>query len=230
MVWSDAIELAGNCIDRGWCVETFSLIVDRGVMRKLSAYHPHSGEYAEIFGILNHYVCLSKLENVIIVKIAPVLHFFCGKMASGKTTLSRKLASDYDAVLISEDLWLSKLYPEEISTFDDYLRYSLRLKSVVSRHVQNILAQEISVILDFPGNVPSQRQWFRSIFEAAKVDHVLHYIVASDFLCKEQLRKRNAEQPEGSMIMSESDFDYITSYFQPPTADESFNIIKYDSN
>jgi len=142
--------------------------------------------------------------------------------------LSRKLASDNNAILISEDLWLSKLYPEEISTFDDYLRYSSRLKSVVSWHVRNILAQEISVVLDFPGNVPSQRQWFRLIFEAAKVDHALHYIVAPDSLCKEQLRKRNAEQPEGSMIMSEAEFDYITAYFQPPTADEGFNIIRYD--
>lgn len=164
------------------------------------------------------------------MKTDPVLHFFCGKMASGKTTLSKKLASEHNAVLLSEDIWLSKLYPEEISTFDDYLRYSSRLKFVISQHVQDILAQKISVVLDFPGNVPSQRQWFRSIFEAAQVNHVLHYIVAPDSLCKKQLRKRNAEQPEGSMIMSEADFDYITTYFQPPTADEGFNIIKYDPN
>ncbi|NJL02677.1 MAG: ATP-binding protein [Spirulinaceae cyanobacterium SM2_1_0] len=105
------------------------------------------------------------------MKTDPVLHFFCGKMASGKTTLSKKLVSDHTCILISEDIWLSKLYPEEISTFDDYLRYSSRLKSIISRHVQDILAQKISVILDFPGNVPSQRQWFRSTFEAAKVNH-----------------------------------------------------------
>ncbi len=164
------------------------------------------------------------------MKTDPVLHFFCGKMASGKTTLSKKLASDHNAVLISEDIWLSKLYPKESSTFDDYLRYSSRLKPVVLQHVQDILAQRISVVLDFPGNVPSQRQWFRSIFEAAKVNHMLHYIVVPDSLCKKQLRKRNAEQPEGSMIMSEAEFDYITTYFQPPTADEGFNIIRYDPN
>jgi predicted kinase len=151
-------------------------------------------------------------------------------MASGKTTLSKKLASDHNAILISEDIWLSKLYPEEISTFDDYLRYSSRLKPVVSQHVRDILAQGISVVLDFPGNVPSQRQWFRSIFKAAQVNHALHYIVAPDSLCKEQLQKRNAEQPEGSMIMSEAEFDYITAYFQPPIAEEGFNIIRYDPN
>ncbi|MBW4658730.1 MAG: ATP-binding protein [Drouetiella hepatica Uher 2000/2452] len=162
------------------------------------------------------------------MKTDPVLHFFCGKMASGKTTLSKKLASDHSAILISEDIWLSKLYPIEISTFDDYLKYSSRLKPVVSQHVQDILAQGISVVLDFPGNVPSQRQWFRSIFEAARVNHVLHHIVASDSLCKAQLHKRNAEQPEGSMIMSEEEFDHITAYFQPPTDDEDFNVTRYE--
>lgn len=164
------------------------------------------------------------------MQTAPVLHFFCGKMASGKTTLSKKLASENHAILISEDLWLSKLYPEEINTFEDYLKYSARLKTVVSAHVQGILAQGISVVLDFPGNVPSQRQWFRSIFEAAQVNHVLHYIVASDALCKAQLRQRNAEQPEGSMIMSEAEFDYITAYFQPPTVEEDFNVTRYESS
>ena len=159
-----------------------------------------------------------------------VLHFFCGKMASGKTTLSKKLASDQNAILISEDIWLSKLYPEEIRNFDDYLKYSSRLKSIVSQYVQGILARQTSVVLDFPGNVPSQRLWFRSIFEAAKVNHALHYIVASDSLCKEQLRRRNTEQPEGSMVMSEAEFDHITAYFQPPIADEGFNVIRHTPN
>jgi predicted kinase len=164
------------------------------------------------------------------VKKDLALHFFCGKIASGKTTLSKQLASTHHAILLSEDLWLSKLYPEEIRTFDDYLKYSSRLKPVVARHVQDILARGISVVLDFPGNVPSQRQWFRSIFEAAGVNHVLHYLVASDSLCKAQLQKRNIELPEGSAIVSEAEFDYITSYFQPPIADESFNIIRYEAD
>lgn len=151
-------------------------------------------------------------------------------MASGKSTLSKKLASDHNAILITEDIWLSKLYPEEISNFDDYLKYSSRLKQVLSSHVQNLLEQGISVVLDFPGNVPSQRQWFRSIFETAKVNHILHYIDAPDSLCKNQLQKRNIEQPEGSIVMSEAEFDYITAYFQPPIADEGFNVIRYNAS
>jgi predicted kinase len=149
-------------------------------------------------------------------------------MAAGKTTLSKKLTLKHKAILISEDIWLSKLYPEEIRGFEDYLKYSARLKAVMFQHVQQILAQQIPVVLDFPGNVPAQRRWFRDIFEAANVDHALHYLVASDTLCKAQLRKRNAALPEGSVVMSEAEFDHITSYFQPPTEAEGFNIIRYD--
>jgi predicted kinase len=37
------------------------------------------------------------------------LHFVSGRIAAGKTTLARQLAADHHAVLISEDVWLSKL-------------------------------------------------------------------------------------------------------------------------
>lgn len=33
-----------------------------------------------------------------------------------------------------------------------------------------------------------------------------------------------------SQTSSEAEFDYITSYFQPATADEGFNIIRYEPN
>lgn len=157
----------------------------------------------------------------------PILHFLCGKMAAGKSTLSKKLAAEHNAVLVCEDLWLSRLYPEEIHTFDDYLRYSARLKEVLSPHLVDLLKQDNSVVLDFPGNGPRQRHWFRTIFEAAGADHVLHFVDLPDELCKAQLRMRNAERPPGSMVMSEDEFDHITSYFVAPACIEHFNVKKY---
>ena len=160
----------------------------------------------------------------------PTLHFFCGKMASGKSTLSRSLAEEYNAVLIAEDVWLSKLYPEEINVFDDYLKYSSRLKEVLSPHIQNLLLQDISVVLDFPGNTPKQRGWFRSIFESVGANHLLHYVVASNELCKQQLKIRSQDMPEGSAFTTEAEFEAITAYFQPPTLEEDFIIKIYQRN
>lgn len=154
----------------------------------------------------------------------PTMHFLCGKMAAGKSTLSRKLAAQLNAILICEDLWLSRLYAGDIHAFDDYLKYAARLKEVLAPHLLDLLRQGNSVVLDFPANTPSHRQWFRTIFEAAGADHVLHFVDLPDALCKTQLQKRNIEAPPGSMAMSEEEFDHVTSYFVAPAGDERFNI------
>lgn len=157
----------------------------------------------------------------------PTMHFLCGKMAAGKSTLSKKLAAEFEAILICEDLWLSRLYADEIHTFDDYLKYSARLKEVLTPHLLDLLKQGNSVVLDFPGNVPRQRQWFRTIFEAAGADHVLHFVDVPDDLCRMRLQKRNMENPPGSKVMSQEEFTHITSFFVPPTGAEQFNIKLY---
>lgn len=159
--------------------------------------------------------------------MAKMMHFLCGKMAAGKSTLSKKLAAEHGAILICEDLWLSRLYGNEIRTFDDYLKYAARLKEVLEPHLLDLLKQGNSVVLDFPGNVPRQRQWFRSIFEAAGAGQILHFVDLPDEVCKAQLQKRNVEAPEGSMAMSEDEFNHITALFVPPTDAEGFNIKRY---
>lgn len=148
-------------------------------------------------------------------------------MASGKSTLSKSLANENNAILMAEDVWLSQLYPEEINDFNDYIKYSRRLKSILTQHIQDILIQGTSIVLDFPGNTPSQRNWFRSIFESVEANHLLHYIIASDELCKQQLIIRNKDKPEGAAFTTEAEFEAITEYFQPPTPEEKFNIKTY---
>ncbi len=45
------------------------------------------------------------------------LYFFYGKMGAGKSTKSKQLAIEKHAVLLSEDEWLSSLYPNQITSF-----------------------------------------------------------------------------------------------------------------
>jgi len=92
------------------------------------------------------------------------LHFFCGKMAAGKSTLAIELAKDNNAILLIEDDWLSHLYPEEITDIQEYIRYSVRLKNILSGHVVSLLSHGVSVVLDFPANTKDQRNWFRAIY------------------------------------------------------------------
>jgi predicted kinase len=158
------------------------------------------------------------------------LHVLCGKLASGKTTLAQRIARESGAVLVSEDVWLLRLFPGEIVTFSDYLSRSARFRSALAPHVQNLLGSGISVVFDFAGNIPPERSWAKSLCDGANVHFVLHYLKASDALCKAQLRRRNAEQPDGSQPTTDEEFDAITKSFLPPAPAEGFDVREYDAD
>jgi len=154
--------------------------------------------------------------------------FFCGKMAAGKSTLARDLAARERAVLLVQDEFLDRLYPGEIVDIPDFVKYSARLRSALEPHVCALLAKGISVVLDFPGNTKAQRAWFRAIFEHANAGHELHFIDASDALCKRQLDERSQHLPHGAPWTTAAEFDAITAYFQPPSEDEGFNVVHHE--
>ena len=158
------------------------------------------------------------------------LHFICGKAASGKTTLARKLAMQHRAALFVEDEWLT-LLEAEIAGLADFGRHARRLRAALAPHAVQLLAIGTSVVFDFAGNTPKDRAWVRSIFENAVAAHMLHYIVASDELCKARLRLRNETRPAGLYYgtVSEALFDEVTRYFVPPADEENFLVTRYDA-
>lgn len=155
------------------------------------------------------------------------LFFFCGKMAAGKSTLAREIAQRENAVLIVQDEWFEQLFPGEITGIPGFVKYSSRLRSALKGHISALLSQGLSVVLDFPGNTKTQREWFRALFESAIAEHELHYVDVPDEVCKRQLRERSKHLPEDSAFTSEAEFDAITKYFQEPSDDEGFNIIHH---
>jgi predicted kinase len=157
----------------------------------------------------------------------PTLHFFCGKAGAGKSTVASRLAKEAGAVLISEDVWLIRLFGDQMKSFDDYLRVSKKLKAVIGPLTVDLLTTGQSVVLDFQANTRSGRSWYRSVFEEAGANHVLHFLNTSDAACLERIAKRNVERPEGSHHLTEEDFVYVSSYFQEPEQSEGFNVKRY---
>jgi predicted kinase len=155
--------------------------------------------------------------------MSATLHLVCGKIAAGKSTLCARLAAAPGTVLISEDHWLARLYPGEQASVADYVRNAARLRAVMGGHVEGLLRAGLSVVLDFPANTLANRQWMRSIFEAAGADHRLHYLAVPDAVCKARLAARNLAGAH-DFAASEAEFDLITSYFVAPTPAEGFNL------
>ncbi|CAI0889182.1 AAA family ATPase [Serratia quinivorans] len=155
-----------------------------------------------------------------------VLHMMCGKAGSGKSTIAHSLAQQPQTLLMVEDNWLVTLYEQQMATLQDYVRYSARLREVLSEHIVQLLRNGLSVVLDFPMNTPDRRLWTRQLAERAGVDHCLHFIDVSDALCKSRIKLRN-EQGDHPFTLSEETFDLLTQYFVPPSEEECLTVIRY---
>ena len=153
----------------------------------------------------------------------PVLHLLCGKLASGKSTLSRALAARHAAIVLSEDHWLARLYPGQISSVADYVRHARQIREVLGPLVIDILKAGAHVVLDFPANTLADRKWLSHLADVAGAQHCVHYLEVEDAVCRERLRARNA-LGEHDFAASDAEFDLITSYFRAPEAAEGLEV------
>jgi len=155
------------------------------------------------------------------------LFFLCGKMAAGKSTLAKELATRNNALLFVQDEWLDTLYPNAVVNVATYLEYSGRINRMLAPHLVDLLTRGVSVVVDFPGNTRNQRAWFREIIDKAGAGHELHFLDTPDATCKAQLKARSAHLPPGTKWTTEEDFDLISSHFRAPADDEGFNVIRH---
>lgn len=152
------------------------------------------------------------------------LYLLCGKIGAGKSTLARQLAARPATVLISEDHFNARLFPDELKTLDDYAKYSGRVRAAMGPHVVALLKAGLSVVLDFQANTLASRRWMRTLIDEARAAHELHFLDIPDETCLQRLRARNAAGAHPYQA-SAADFALFTRYFVPPTADEGFNIV-----
>lgn len=138
--------------------------------------------------------------------------------------MSKQISQERTAVLISEDEWLSTLYPNQITSFEDYLHYSSLMKPLVKAHAVNILQAGADVVMDFPANTVNQRKWLKSIASEAGAENELIYLDVSNEICLEQIAKRRAKQPHRANFDTEAMFNAVTEHFQAPDESEGFNI------
>ena len=158
---------------------------------------------------------------------APTLHLMCGKIASGKSTLAARLGETSDTVVIAEDVWLGALFSDQMATPRDFVRYSAKLREAMGPHVVNLLRAGLSVVLDFHANTIESRSWMRGLAEVSGADHRLHVLETSDEVCLARLRVRN-EIGAHPFTVSEAQFHQISAYYEAPTPDEGFTILRHN--
>lgn len=153
------------------------------------------------------------------------LHFIYGRPGAGKTSLARALGARLPAVVLIEDEWLAAL-GGTITSVDEYRAASAKVRGVIAPMVTSYLALGGTVVMDFAGNTVRDRAWVRSLFEAARAEHVLHVLDVPVDECRRRLHARNAERPAGLYFGHVADelFDAILPYIVPPSPDEGFQV------
>ena len=160
---------------------------------------------------------------------SPTLHMICGKIASGKSTLTARLGETPGTVVISEDDWLGPLFSDQMASVADYVRYSAKLREAMGPHIAALLSEGLSVVLDFPANTVENRNWMRSILDRTKADHMLHVLDVPDEVCLARLKARNAKG-DHQFAATEEQFRRITRHHVEPTPDEGFNVMLHTSD
>jgi predicted kinase len=152
------------------------------------------------------------------------LHLFCGRIAAGKSTLARHLASTPGTLRIALDDWMSTLYPTGNQGLEDFVVLTARVRAIMGPHVVALLRLGVSVALDFPANAPRWRDWMRGIVEESGAHHELHLLDVPDTVCRARLQRRNASGAHAYTV-DEATYDIFMRHFSPPTAEERFNLV-----
>jgi predicted kinase len=155
------------------------------------------------------------------------LHFIYGWPGAGKTTLARELGERERAVVFCEDEWLATLAPERITSLQQYVEASGRIRRLVAPLVKRLLELGVSVVFDFAGNTPTHRAWAKAIADGANTDHLLHVLDVPADECKRRLHARNAAKPEGLYYGDVSDelFDAVVQHIERPRDDEPIRTV-----
>lgn len=155
-----------------------------------------------------------------------MLHLFCGKIASGKSTLAARIAEEEGGLLISEDAWLAALFADDLKTGADYLRCNARLRAALGPHLAALLERDLTVVLDFQANTRDVRGWMRGLVDATGTAHRLHLLDPPDAVCLARLQARNAAGSHDFAVTEEM-FHRFSARLEPPTPDEGFEIVRH---
>ena len=147
------------------------------------------------------------------------LHLMCGLPGSGKTTLAERIERESNALRLSPDEWIVRLYGSQLTppTLDwcrdpvETLQWSV---------AERVLMLGTNVVLDFGFWSRAEREDFRARAAALGARTELHFLDVPRRTLSERLAARNAQLPPYAFPVTEAQLDFWWSVFEPPAPDE----------
>ena len=149
----------------------------------------------------------------------PTLFLMCGLPGSGKTTLARQIECERQALRLTPDEWIVRLFGSNLTPPTlDWCRDPV--EAVQWSVAERALGLGINVILDFGFWTRGEREDFRGRASALGAASEVHFLDVPRSVLLSRLAARNADLPAYSFRVAEGQLDLWWDLFEPPGLDE----------
>jgi predicted kinase len=153
------------------------------------------------------------------------LHLMVGLPCSGKTTEARALEARFSALRLTTDEWHIRLFGDDFADADDpgheqHNRRHAVLESLLWDVAARALVLGANVVLDFGCWARAERDDFRARAHRLGAAFRIHFTDAAEDVLLARLAARNAEHPDGTFRIRESELKEWIGLFERPSQDE----------
>ena len=156
---------------------------------------------------------------MITIEMTPTLWLLCGLPAAGKTTRARELEADNNAIRLTPDEWIIRLYPNdaEIAARD---KRRDKVEQLQWQLAERLLKIGTSVVLDWGLWTQKERARYQQWAESLGAQVRIELVDAPLDVLQERLAERNRNLPPGTFHVSAAELKEFDGLFERPTAEE----------
>jgi predicted kinase len=147
------------------------------------------------------------------------LHLMVGLPCSGKTTLAKKLESEFSALRLTTDEWHVRLFGQDAEEPEHDARHTL-IETLIWKTASRALELGTNVILDFGFWAREEREDFRLRARQLGASSEVHFLDVPEEELMRRLALRNSQDLQESFRIPEGSMKPWIAFFQRPTPDE----------
>ena len=156
-----------------------------------------------------------------------MMHLIVGNTGSGKTTYANQLKSNTKGILFSIDTWNNTLFiPDKKPkhSLHWFLERIERSETLILDLIHQLEQAHVDSILDLGFSKIAHRQKFRDFAQKNQYKYSMHFLDVPKAIRYKRVMQRNTEQGATfEFKVSETDFDFMESWFERPTQGELEN-------
>ena len=148
------------------------------------------------------------------------VYLICGKLCCGKTTYSRKICAENDAVLLSVDEMILNVFGQSCGEKHD--KYVNNTKKYLLNKSLELIDKNINIVLDWGFWTRKEREFIKDFYKSHGIDCELHYIDISDDVWKARIEQRNKSvltDVTSAYYVDENLLARFNSIFEMPSED-----------